>query len=125
VSFGQLFSGDMALTLPNFAAPDQAVRIIQRMGGTAICAHPGRCIRDGGIGLLEQLIDCGVAGLECYSPYHDEAMIHRCLAFCRRHDLLVTAGSDCHGGFVGRPLGEPEAHIDDLNLGPLLDYVIR
>jgi len=123
--FGRLFVGNMALTLPTFAAPDEAVRVIRQAGGLAICAHPGHSARDGGADLLEQLLACGIDGLECYSPYHDEAMTQRCLEFCRRHGLLVTAGSDCHGGFVGRPLGMPEAYIDDLNLGPLLEHIIR
>jgi predicted metal-dependent phosphoesterase TrpH len=123
--FRRLFVGDMALTYPAFAATDDAIRVIHRTGGAAICAHPGHSLADGGAALLEELIDCGLDGMECYSPYHDRKTVRRYLDLCRRHDLLVTAGSDCHGGFVGRPLGEPEIYVDDLRLGPLLEYVIR
>jgi predicted metal-dependent phosphoesterase TrpH len=123
--FGRLFVGDMALSYPDFAAPDEAVRAIHQAGGTAICAHPGFGTREGGPGLLEELLACGVDGLECYTPYHDPAEIRYHVELCRRHGLLITAGSDCHGGFAGRALGVPPAHVTDLNLGPLFDHVIR
>jgi predicted metal-dependent phosphoesterase TrpH len=123
--FGRLFVGDMALVYPSFAAPQEAVRTIHQAGGIAIWAHPGNDLYKEGGALSAQLLGCGMDGLECYSPYHDKATTQRCLDFCRRHDLLVTAGSDCHGGFVGRALGVPQAHSADLKLGPLLDHVIR
>jgi predicted metal-dependent phosphoesterase TrpH len=123
--YERLFVGDMALEYPSFIAPDEAVRIIHGAGGTVICAHPGHSTGGGSADLLEKLVDCGVEGLECYSPYHDEATIRHYLDFSRRRDLLVTAGSDCHGGFVGRPLGTPEAYVRDLRLGHLFEYVIR
>lgn len=123
--YERLFVGDMALEYPSFIPPDEAARIIHGAGGTVICAHPGHSTGDGNPGLLEELVGCGVEGLECYSPYHDEAAIRYYLDFCRRRDLLVTAGSDCHGGFVHRPLGTPEAYVRDLRLGRLFEYVIR
>ena len=122
--FGRLFVGDMALVYPTFADPAEAVRTIHRAGGIAIWAHPGESIRKAEADVLHWALDLGLDGLECYSPYHDRAMIERCLHFCRHHDLLITAGSDCHGGFAGRKLGMPQAYIDDLNLGPLLERVI-
>ncbi|MBN1580967.1 MAG: PHP domain-containing protein [Anaerolineae bacterium] len=121
--FGRVFVGDMALEYPIFADPVEAVRVIQQAGGTAIWAHPGNNLDhiENGSHLLAQMRDLGVQGLECYSPYHDQATTQRCLDFCRQHDLLITAGSDCHGGFAGRTLGIPEAYLQDLNLGSLLD----
>jgi predicted metal-dependent phosphoesterase TrpH len=119
--FDRLFVGDMALTMPAFAAPEEAVRIIHQAGGLAICAHPGHnTYYQNGV-LLERLLDRGIDGLECLSPYHDQAMTQHYLEFCRRNDLLITAGSDCHGGFARRSLGIPRAYVDDLNLGPLLN----
>ena len=123
--FDRLFAGDMALQMPSFAAPEEAVRVIHQAGGVAVCAHPGHSTRHGETVLLKRLLDCGIDGLECYSPYHDEETTQRFLRFCRRHNLLVTAGSDCHGGFVGRALGMPRACLGDLHLGPLLERVLR
>lgn len=123
--FGRLFVGEMALQYPAFARPDQAVGTIRQVGGIPIWAHPGINLDQGPNSLVEKLLEMGVQGLECYSPYHDEKMTHRCLDLCRSRDLLITAGSDCHGEFVGRTLGVPEAHLDDLRLGPLLDCVVK
>jgi predicted metal-dependent phosphoesterase TrpH len=122
--FGRLFTGEMALTYPTFYSPDRAVRIIEQAGGTAVCAHPGHSNCDGEVSVLEQLVDCGVRGFECFSPYHDPQVTRFHVDFCRRHGLLITAGSDCHGGFVNRALGQPEAYLRDLNLGPLLSRIV-
>ncbi len=123
--FGRLFVGEMALHYPPFADPAQAVRIIHRAGGTAIWAHPGNNVLNGRTAdeIFEYVRSIGIDGLECYTPYHDASLVTHCLDFCRRHQLLITAGSDCHGTFVAeRVLGQPETHLAQLNLGPLLDY---
>ena len=84
-------------------------------------AHPGGSMRREGISeeKLDRFLGFGIAGLECYSPYHDEATTRFCLDWCARHDLLVTGGSDCHGGFVGREVGVPIVDTADLRLGEL------
>jgi len=93
------------------------------------CAHPG----PPGVSLrhtavtderLRPFLDFGIAGLECYTYYHDEATTRFCLDWCTRHDLLITGGSDCHGGFVGRELGVPAVDTADLRLGELEERII-
>jgi predicted metal-dependent phosphoesterase TrpH len=121
--FQELFVGDMALEMPDFCPPERAIATIHRAGGLAVCAHPGHSARQTGLAALDALTELGLDGLECYSPYHDPAMTERLVAYARSQELLITAGSDCHGGFVNRALGQPKAHLDDLNLGPLLDRV--
>jgi predicted metal-dependent phosphoesterase TrpH len=123
--FGRLFTGDMALVMPDFAPPGEVISTIQRSGGVAVCAHPGHSVRGSDLGSLDNLVALGLDGLECYSPYHDETLTRRLVAFARARDLLITAGSDCHGGFAGRTLGQPEVHLADLNLDPLLARVAR
>lgn len=122
--FRELFVGDLALSMPAFADPRDATVTIREAGGVPICAHPGHSTRSNAE-MLDQLVALGLEGLECFSPYHDDRTTHAMLAYCRQHDLLITAGSDCHGGFVGRALGEPETYLEDLTLGPLLDLVVR
>ncbi len=106
---------------PSFPHPAQAIAAIREAGGVPVMAHPGGSMRREGISeeKLDRFLDFGIAGLECYSPYHDEATIRFCLDWCARHDLLVTGGSDCHGGFVGRELGVPIVDTADLHLGEL------
>jgi 3',5'-nucleoside bisphosphate phosphatase len=122
--FGRLFAGDRALTMPAFASPDETIDIIHQAGGTAICAHPGHSAKGDGEAPLDRLVKRGLDGLECYSPYHDSRAIQHWVAYCQQRDLLITAGSDCHGGFVGRALGEPPAYSELLNLGPLLHHIV-
>ncbi|MBE9507504.1 MAG: PHP domain-containing protein, partial [Chloroflexi bacterium] len=106
------------LTFPH---PAEAIAAIREASGTPILAHPGASLRDAGVTekTLQPFLDFGVAGLECYHIYNDEATTRFCLDWCAHHDLLVTGGSDCHGGLVGRELGIPAVDTADLRLGEL------
>jgi predicted metal-dependent phosphoesterase TrpH len=112
---------------PSFPHPADAVAVIREAGGVPILAHPGVSLRHTDVTgeTLRPFLDFGVAGLECYSHYHDEATTRFCLDWCTRHDLLVTGGSDCHGGFVGRQLGIPVVDTADLRLGELEARIVR
>ena len=92
-----------------------------------ILAHPGASLHHKGVSdeTLRPFLEWGVAGLECYSQYHDEPTTRFCLDWCARHDLLVTGGSDCHGGFVKRELGVPAVDTADMRLGELEERIIR
>jgi len=108
-----------------FAGLQDVLEVIRQANGLPVVAHPGGSV--GGAGLCDEtlrpLLDAGIAGLECSSPYHDAASTAFCLDWCRRHALLATGGSDDHGGFVARQLGVPSVDTSDLNLGELLDRV--
>jgi predicted metal-dependent phosphoesterase TrpH len=118
---------NITLDLPTFRHPAQVVAVAQEAGGAAVLAHPWVSLHHIGVTkeTLRPFLDAGIAGLECYSQYHDEATTRFCLDWCARHDLLVTGGSDCHGGFVGRELGVPIIDIADLRLGELEERIIR
>ncbi|HIQ01394.1 MAG TPA: hypothetical protein EYH30_04600 [Anaerolineales bacterium] len=90
-------------------------------------AHPGLSFHRQGVSeeSLAPFPDFGIAGLECHAHYHDPATTQTCLDFCTRHNLLITGGSDCHGGFAGRELGVPPVEVEDLRLGPLAERIIR
>jgi len=111
---------------PSFPHPAEAVAVIREAGGLPILAHPGISLRHAGITgeTLRPFLDFGIAGLECYSHYHDEATTRFCLDWCTSHDLLISGGSDCHGGFVGRELGVPVVDTADLRLGELEKRII-
>ncbi len=105
---------------PPFIPPDKAIAAIREAGGVPILAHPGASLRPGVTDEgLRPLLDLGIAGVECYSYAHDEATTRFCLDWCARHGLLVTGGSDCHGGLVPRELGSPPVDTADLHLGEL------
>jgi hypothetical protein len=111
---------------PAFPHPAEAIAVIQEAGGVPVLAHPGASMRRVGITAetLGLFLEFGIAGLECYTHYHDQATTRFCLDWCERRDLLVTGGSDCHGGFVGRELGVPAVDSADLRLGELAGRII-
>jgi len=111
---------------PPFPHPAEAIAAIRGADGVPILAHPGVSLRHAGVTdeTLRPFLDFGVAGLECYSHYHDEATTRFCLDWCNRYDLLITGGSDCHGGFVGRELGVPAVDTADLRLGELKQRIV-
>jgi 3',5'-nucleoside bisphosphate phosphatase len=75
-------------------SPAQAIKLIAEAGGVAVLAHP-YCLPDQN--LIFTLIDLGLDGLEVYYPEHSAAQIKNYLEIAKKHGLLVTGGSDCHG----------------------------
>jgi predicted metal-dependent phosphoesterase TrpH len=79
----------------------EAVDLIHHAGGLAVMAHPGLNHNDG---LIPDLVDAGMDGLECFHTKHSTALTQRYLEIADRLQLLVTGGSDCHGMSKGQPL---------------------
>jgi len=111
---------------PSFPHPAEAIAVIREAGGVPILAHPGISLRHAGVTdeTLCPFLDFGIVGIECYSHYHDEAATRFCLDWCARYGLLITGGSDCHGGFVGRELGIPAVDTANLRLGELEERIV-
>ncbi len=82
--------------------PTRAVELILESGGIASWAHPPRDQLDD---LLPVLVDAGLAGIEAYRPNHHPEQVKELRERARRHDLVVTGGSDWHGPERGRDLG--------------------
>lgn len=123
--FDQVFVGDLAHPQADFPPPEQVIAMARRAAGVVILAHPGASFQNGlDVERLDSLVEMGVQGLECYSFHHDVPTTRCLLDYCHRRNLLTTGGSDCHGGFVGRPLGVPPIRVGDLRLSVLVDRVI-
>lgn len=84
-----------------------------RRSAVLVLAHPGRIERP----LLAALKAEGLAGIEAYSTYHDEAVEAMLARLAQDLDLMVSAGSDFHGEHikpgiaVGDVRGEPGASL--------------
>lgn len=89
----------------------QAIRAVNEAGGVAVLAHPGLLRYD--MRTLENVVrymrGLGLCGMECYHSRHDRASAAAYRRMAERLDLLVTGGSDFHGGVVksGMPLPQP------------------
>jgi len=77
---------------------------IERLKDKAVLciAHPG-LYKDREI---EDLITDGISGIEAYSTYHSPEQVQKYLDAAKKHNLLVTAGSDFHGERI-----KPGIHI--------------
>ncbi len=78
----------------------EAIKVIQRIGGVSVLAHPLYSFREE---MLPELIKQGLQGVEVYHSKHDISEIRLFEDLARRNNLLVTGGSDSHGFDV--PIG--------------------
>jgi len=123
--FDRLFGEHRPMPLPTFPSPAKIMATIVEAGGVPLLAHPGSQWLPISDEVLEAFRRTGIRGLECYTIHHDKATTRRFVDWCQRHDLLITGGSDCHGGFVpGRALGVPPIELANLRLGELEDRII-
>ncbi len=77
-------------------------RLVRQADGVPVLAHPGYLYEeapDRFTDILREMQSCGVEGIECYYPSHSKAFTNLCVDFCRKNDMRITAGCDCHGEF--------------------------
>ncbi len=71
-----------------------------RSGAVCLIAHPGRNERNFtfyDIALLDQVrAEVPLDGIEVYHPYNSPEMVKAYLEYVRKHDLLLSTGSDSH-----------------------------
>lgn len=96
--------------------PEEAVRLIVKVGGVPVFAHPAISNCDG---IIPDLMAEGLRGLEVYYPGYHPEQIEYYLGLARKYGLLVTGGSDFHGVDSGREvkLGDltiPDELVDEL-----------
>jgi len=101
-----------------------AVYRIKKAGGYAVLAHPAEMIDTADLAAfrkeIERLISMGLDGIECYYPKHTDEVTQICLDICVEKNLMVTAGSDCHGTFTGARIGAMDILVEKLALRDLL-----
>jgi predicted metal-dependent phosphoesterase TrpH len=75
-------------------SPETVIAAIQRAGGLASLAHPGRTAIDDRIPALR---DAGLDAIEVYHSDHPAAVVDRYRRLAEDLGLLMTGGSDYHG----------------------------
>jgi predicted metal-dependent phosphoesterase TrpH len=92
--FHNLLKTDGPAYVPHYKMnPQSIVKLIRLIGGVAVLAHPGLIHNDK---LVEEVLDCGIQGIEAYHPIHQPEAVSRYLAMAHQHHLFITGGSDYH-----------------------------
>ena len=95
-----------------YVRPEQAIEGILKSGGIPVLAHP---FYGGGDDLiladdmekrLIRLIGAGLRGIEAFYSGFSVKLQSEALVLAKKHDLLVTAGSDYHGENKNIKLGD-------------------
>ena len=74
--------------------PEEAICLIKDSGGVAVMAHPMLTQRDE---LIPRLARAGLDGLEAFYPNCSMTIAEYYIGLARKHNLLITGGSDAHG----------------------------
>lgn len=84
------------------------ISMIRDCGGVPVVAHPGRGCAD--TLHLEEYLRAwkkgGLMGVEAYHPSHGLSMARALDRMARRNGLIVTGGSDYHGGLKIQKIGD-------------------
>lgn len=79
----------------------EAIALVRGAGGTPVLAHPGIYREDS---FIPEMVARGLLGIEVYHPDHRPADEEKYKLLAKKHKLLVTGGSDYHGGGIGTAL---------------------
>jgi predicted metal-dependent phosphoesterase TrpH len=108
-AFEQYLGADQPAHIPAPTQPAaKAIEALHVAGGVAVLAHPGQWTPGS---VLTALRDQGLDGIECVFPSHPDYLVDYYQTICRSHDLLVTGGSDDHGGSE-----EEDTHLGTVGL---------
>jgi len=103
--------------------PKVAIRLILAAGGIPVLAHPYQT--DLSSSELENLIielkSYGLQGIEAYYSQHSKEQVKEYLEVAKKYDLLVTAGSDFHGG--NKPDIDLGMNVNRVHLLPFLEAI--
>lgn len=82
-------------------SPEEAIQAINRAGGIASIAHPGK--KEHMPDLILRLKDSGLQAIEAFHRMHSVTLVRKYIRFANKNGLLITGGSDCHGPYREYP----------------------
>ncbi|NLL62993.1 MAG: PHP domain-containing protein [Ruminococcaceae bacterium] len=110
---------DNICVLPKFPGPIEIIKAIHEAGGIAVLAHPG--FYDN-FDILPNLIKNGLDGVEVWHPMNSEEQIEELKAIAKKHELLMTGGSDFHGMYGSSITHLASCTTPEENLAALMGY---
>lgn len=120
--FAKIFTRQNNLGFPVFPTVQEVIRVIRGAGGKAVLAHPASEVHGPGLAkTMKAMEEEKFDGFEGFHSRHTAEDSSTLAGYCRKNNLLLTGGSDCHGSFVpSRVIGRPRIMLSDLLLGELL-----
>lgn len=110
---------------------EEAVAAIRNARGIAVLAHPGLYALHNGLmpdAVMAAFKATGIDGVEVYYPEHSARQTAHYAALAERHGLVVTGGTDFHGGMkpeVALGSGYGNLHVPATLYLRLLDALER
>lgn len=89
-------------------SPKEAIEFLKKIGAIPIIAHPGHISSKIDLdSFIAEQKQHGLMGLEVYYPSHTKEQVKLYRDLAKKHDLLESGGTDCHGKlnegpFIGR-----------------------
>ena len=94
-AFTKYLGEDCPAYVPKFKISScDAISLIRKSGGIAVLAHPMITNKDE---LIPSFVEAGLKGIEVYYPNYSEVTTRYYEGIAKKHDLIVTGGSDAHG----------------------------
>lgn len=95
----EAFAKYLAQGMPGYVpkheqTPFEAIALIKQSKGVAVMAHPMLTQKDE---IIPRLVAAGLQGMEVYYPNCSDNVICFYEKIARKHDLILTGGSDAHG----------------------------
>ncbi len=72
------------------------IKAIAKSGGIPVLAHPGEWFGPKDEVKLPKMIECGLKGIEVYTPYHSPQKEAYFKQLAENYELIATGGSDFH-----------------------------
>jgi predicted metal-dependent phosphoesterase TrpH len=100
-AFDRFIGNDGPAYVPRLRlTPVETIRAIAEAGGIPVIAHPAYSGQMA-VSRIPEFVEYGLRGVEVFYPGHTDQDVATLQALCRKHDLLVTGGSDFHGPGLG------------------------
>jgi len=111
----------------------EAIQLIHEAGGKAYLAHPFVFEKKDVDDLVKIFIECGGEGIETHYPYHpryeknvteekSRQYNESAIKIAKEHNLLQTAGTDCHGDNDKIKMGVNASHT---KLAEMLKHILE
>jgi len=99
-TYDEVFDKYIGIGRPAYEAnysfpPEEAVKMIAGAGGVTFLAHPSHYVS---LDLLVKLLKIGIDGVEVIHPSHSDEEMKYYERFANENSILMSGGSDYHGG---------------------------